>query len=587
MSEQTPDTDSGMADGQDPSMEDILASIRKIIAEDDVQVPTATEAESVIAEVVTDVPSPSGDVSELVQVETLDLDIITEETTTLDPDIEALIGDIDATGSDSIAPSTAAALSPATELNDDILDLEIPIYETEALSEPETADIEIAEVEAPKVETAEDATAQVDLVESEVLTFDDDLIDVVAEPEDVLSEGGEDKPAAGLMGGAMAALGLGGVAAAASADEGEPEVEANQEDDLSLMLDDMLGDSKSYEEGPVDLGEDHVIDPIEDLLAQDDIEEDILSEIDFIDDTPETSEVISESDPDMVLVKSLMADLTETSLDEETELPDNALDSDALLDIAAELEDVAPETIDEAELEAESDDILDEILSVTLDDEASLTEEMAPADAGLATSVEETVGESLSLKDIAAAAEADANATDGGVSTGVVASLGAAAIGGVAAVTAQDDALDIDPQVSEETENTEDDVDAALSELDNLLAEDTTDETVEDLTPESASSASPEPETPEHTIEETPEMPRAKKSEAIIDEVTETATAGAFASLNQAVEEKATVAERGDRIGDLVQEALRPMLKEWLDANLKSIVERAVTKEVKRISSGK
>jgi len=46
-------------------------------------------------------------------------------------------------------------------------------------------------------------------------------------------------------------------------------------------------------------------------------------------------------------------------------------------------------------------------------------------------------------------------------------------------------------------------------------------------------------------------------------------------------------AERGDRIGDLVMEALQPMLKEWLDANLKGIVERAVTKEVKRISSGK
>ena len=120
-------------------------------------------------------------------------------------------------------------------------------------------------------------------------------------------------------------------------------------------------------------------------------------------------------------------------------------------------------------------------------------------------------------------------------------------------------------------------MDAALSELDNLLAEDTTDETVEDLTPESASSASPEPETPEHTIEETPEMPRAKKSEAIIDEVTETATAGAFASLNQAVEEKANAADRGDRIGDLVMEAMQPMLKEWLDANLKGIVERAVT----------
>jgi len=82
-------------------------------------------------------------------------------------------------------------------------------------------------------------------------------------------------------------------------------------------------------------------------------------------------------------------------------------------------------------------------------------------------------------------------------------------------------------------------------------------------------------------------MPRAVKKDAIIDDVTESATAGAFASLNQVVEDKALVAERGDRIGDLVQEALRPMLKEWLEANLKGIVERAVTKEVKRISSGK
>ena len=87
--------------------------------------------------------------------------------------------------------------------------------------------------------------------------------------------------------------------------------------------------------------------------------------------------------------------------------------------------------------------------------------------------------------------------------------------------------------------------------------------------------------------EETTLMPRAAKSDAILDEVTETATADVFASLNKVVEEKATIAERGDRIGDLVQEALRPMLKEWLDANLKGIVERAVTKEVKRISSGK
>ena len=75
--------------------------------------------------------------------------------------------------------------------------------------------------------------------------------------------------------------------------------------------------------------------------------------------------------------------------------------------------------------------------------------------------------------------------------------------------------------------------------------------------------------------------------DTILDEVTETAAASAFASLNQVVDEKNIVAERGDRIGDLVSEALKPMLKDWLDANLKTIVERAVTKEVKRISSGK
>ena len=318
-----------------------------------------------------------------------------------------------------------------------------------------------------------------------------------------------------------------------------------------------------------------MIDPAEDLIAEDVAGDDILSEIDFIEDTPETSEVISESDPDIVLVKSLMADLTETPLEEEPEF----LDADLELETAElDINDAPEET---------SGDVMDEILSMTLDDETKLSEEISIPEID-SPSLEETVSESLSLKEIAAAAEADAIASDGGIATGVVAAAaGAAAIGGAAAVTAQDDDPNIEPLASEAIENIEDDVDETLSGLDDLLAGDDTAETAEDLTPESESSASPEPETPEHTIEETPEMPRAKKSEAIIDEVTETATAGAFASLNQAVEEKANAADRGDRIGDLVMEAMQPMLKEWLDANLKGIVERAVTKEVKRISSRK
>ena len=93
---------------------------------------------------------------------------------------------------------------------------------------------------------------------------------------------------------------------------------------------------------------------------------------------------------------------------------------------------------------------------------------------------------------------------------------------------------------------------------------------------------------PQNTPEQEPEeMPKLVAKDGIIDDVTESAAMEAFASLNQVVEENTEYEESGPRIGDLVQAALTPMLKEWLDENLKGIVERAVTKEVKRISAGK
>ena len=93
---------------------------------------------------------------------------------------------------------------------------------------------------------------------------------------------------------------------------------------------------------------------------------------------------------------------------------------------------------------------------------------------------------------------------------------------------------------------------------------------------------------PPHSIPiEEPSRPlEAVKTDAILDELTETATAGAFAELSQAVENNAVCNEPGPRIGELVQDALRPMLKTWLDANLTAIVECAVATEIKRISSG-
>lgn len=41
----------------------------------------------------------------------------------------------------------------------------------------------------------------------------------------------------------------------------------------------------------------------------------------------------------------------------------------------------------------------------------------------------------------------------------------------------------------------------------------------------------------------------------------------------------------GHTVEDLALEALRPMLKQWLDANLPGIVERLVEREVKKLSS--
>ena len=77
----------------------------------------------------------------------------------------------------------------------------------------------------------------------------------------------------------------------------------------------------------------------------------------------------------------------------------------------------------------------------------------------------------------------------------------------------------------------------------------------------------------------------APLNEIVADEV-ETKAGSAFAELNRLVEKKNTITDTGPRVGELVQDLLKPMLKDWLDANLKDIVERAVQKEVKRISSG-
>ncbi|MBB5519890.1 DUF2497 domain-containing protein [Amphiplicatus metriothermophilus] len=69
--------------------------------------------------------------------------------------------------------------------------------------------------------------------------------------------------------------------------------------------------------------------------------------------------------------------------------------------------------------------------------------------------------------------------------------------------------------------------------------------------------------------------------ESFIDETTAAAASRAFQALSQNVR---VSAGDGRTLEDIVVEMLRPMVKDWLDANLPAIVEEKVEEEVKRLA---
>ena len=563
MSDQTPDTTQDVTDGNEPSMEDILASIRKIIADDDthdVKVnavgadavgANASEAPGDILkpilaqeapphEVLGLQPMSADDVNDL-EIDAM-LDGIGGENTSLLAD-NAVEGELEMALPDIAAPDISV---PDITTEDSVLDLEIPMMQDTPIES----------------EGDDDLSLMLDnLIVEEIPA--EPLADIAQAPDVSEAELG-------------AALDL-----------------PSEIDELAQALD-------------------------EDII-EDDTPEDVLG------DEPEDLDVIpSQGESDMELVKSLMADLTEKpySIDEldveqvsaqdvaaasaalETEIADSApIITAPASDEDVELQESLQALISDDDVDEDSADMMDEILNMTLYDEASLQESTIAAEAELEIPAPEQVSvqvpeqadaPALSLQDIAQAAQSDASTLEGpsglaGLGAGLA--IGTAAAGALSLPHGQSHEVQADDTSIDTVSalQTPDDVDSLLSRLDSIIEapEDDLDATLSDIDLEDELAPTIETPNPATLNEETPQMPRAAKSETIIDDVTETATADAFASLNQAVEEKATVAERGDRIGDLVMESLRPMLKEWLDANLKGIVERAVTKEVKRISSGK
>ena len=546
MSDQTPNSSDNL-NGSDPSMEDILASIRKIISDDE---PVAMESPEDIA------PDAI-------------LDVAAEKVTDVVPS-ELGVADFNRAEGESVDLNIDDVLAG---LDDDVLASKVETVSVESVNELSNRQAEASEI------VDDDAFSNVldDVLEEKA---HDASLEAISNPQDadddILSLLGEEIP--------LEAEGLTPELVAET--PAEIQVDELPMDDLDALVADVQVE-ETVEDAPDDidallnglLGDDDPL-PVEDI----DVE---LDEAGVMDTEAEPTGV-GETE-DLELVKSLMADLSDDPATVESED-----DLEALLSIPI-AEDTAADALS-AEA-APEDDILGEILDMTLEDELethpedlaaledlvaeeeALTETAEPdplssledvlaaeqeniaENADIAAELSGEIGvaetvveESPSLSDIAAAAEADAVAVETAVIPPVAATAGIAALAGGAAIM---------KKVSDEAPNND------VAELQVTPTEITTEPTPEPI--------------PHQEIE----MPiKAVKTDAILDDVTEAATAGAFAELNQVVEDKAIFNERGPRIGDLVQEALRPMLKEWLDANLKGIVERAVTKEVKRISKG-
>lgn len=114
-------------------------------------------------------------------------------------------------------------------------------------------------------------------------------------------------------------------------------------------------------------------------------------------------------------------------------------------------------------------------------------------------------------------------------------------------------------------------------------------ETVGDLDVYAASSepeAEPEPLAafePEPEAEPEPELAPLPPGEGLVGDPAAALAASAFGKLSGAI----LMPAEGRTLEDVVRELLRPMLKQWLDDNLPTIVETAVQSEVERIARGR
>ena len=85
----------------------------------------------------------------------------------------------------------------------------------------------------------------------------------------------------------------------------------------------------------------------------------------------------------------------------------------------------------------------------------------------------------------------------------------------------------------------------------------------------------------EPEIEPEPEAVEEEDEDTLVDAAPAAAAAGMFAALSENLR---VSSDQGQTLEGIVRELMRPMLKQWLDENLPSIVEEKVQAEVERIA---
>ncbi|MFN3930819.1 MAG: DUF2497 domain-containing protein [Brevundimonas sp.] len=145
-----------------------------------------------------------------------------------------------------------------------------------------------------------------------------------------------------------------------------------------------------------------------------------------------------------------------------------------------------------------------------------------------------------------------------------------------------------DEDVLELTDTYEAPVAESIGDLDVSPAQPEVDPFPVEAVSESAFAPEPEPEPRPEPVHAADTFPAASTGyDTLVGDSAAASAASAFAGLASSLkkpEPMETSIPTGPTLDELARSLLRPMLKEWLDANLPGIVEAEVRKEVERIA---